>query len=138
MAAEINFQDVKVLIIDDQADARAMLRAMLTELGITQVYEASDGREGLSFIDVAPDMVDVLICDWNMPKMSGIDLLRQLRSVFSDIPFLMITGRKDLDSISAAKSSGVTAYIGKPFSKAQLEVKLRVILNRKSDEKAKA
>lgn len=131
MAAEINFQDVKVLIIDDQGDARAMLRAMLMELGVTQVYEASDGREGLSFIDVAPDMVDVLICDWNMPKMSGIDLLRQLRSVFSNIPFLMITGRKDIDSIATAKASGVTAYIGKPFSKAQLEVKLRVILNRK-------
>jgi two-component system chemotaxis response regulator CheY len=135
MAADINFQDVKILIIDDQADARGMLRAMLAELGVTQVYEASDGREGLSFIDVAPDMVDLLICDWNMPRMSGIDLLRQLRSVFSNIPFLMVTGRKDIDSIAAAKSSGVTAYIGKPFSKAQLEVKLRVILNRRDDAK---
>jgi two-component system, chemotaxis family, chemotaxis protein CheY len=128
MKPEKQFNQLRILIVDDQADARSMLRAMLSEFGITQIYDASNGREALSFIDVAPDMVDLVICDWNMPRMTGMELLRQLRSVYPDTPFLMVTGRKDIDSIAEAKSAGVSAYIGKPFSPAQLEVKLRVIL----------
>ncbi len=118
---------LKVLVVDDQPDARALVRGMLGELGVTQIFEAADGKEAMSFTDAAMDMIDVIICDWNMPKMTGIELLRQMRSVSYDVPFLMVTGRSDLDSVSSAKSSGVTAYIRKPFSPAHLEVKLRVI-----------
>lgn len=124
------FNDLRVLIVDDQADARALLRVMLTEFGVTQIYESTDGRDALTFIDVAPDMIDLIICDWNMPKMTGIELIRQLRSVYPDTPFLMVTGRKDMDSVVEAKASGVTAYICKPFSPAQLEVKIRVMLQK--------
>ncbi len=125
---DIGLPDLRILIIDDQNDARSMTRAMLASMGINQIYEASDGREALSFIDIAPDMIDIIICDWNMPRMSGIELLKQLRSVYPDVPFLMVTGRKDMESIVEAKARGVSAYIGKPFSPAQLEVKLRVLM----------
>jgi two-component system chemotaxis response regulator CheY len=84
-------------------------------------------KEAMVFTDNAMDMIDVVICDWNMPKLSGIDLLRQMRSVYPDVPFLMITGRSDVESVSMAKASGVTAYIRKPFSSGASEVKLRVI-----------
>jgi two-component system, chemotaxis family, chemotaxis protein CheY len=104
---------------------------MLSEMGVTQVFEAKDGREALSLIDEAPDMVDMVICDWNMPRITGIDLLRQVRSVNPDLPFLMLTGRKDMESIVEAKTSGVSAYIAKPFSQAQLEVKMRVLLKQR-------
>jgi len=120
-------EKLKVLIVDDQADARSLLRGMLGELGITQIFEASDGKEAMSFTDAAMDMIDVVICDWNMPKLSGIDLLKQMRSVDMNVPFLMITGRSDLNSVSEAKSCGVSGYIRKPFSPANLEIKLRVI-----------
>jgi CheY-like chemotaxis protein len=120
-------EKLKVLVVDDQPDARALVRGMLGELGVTQIFEAADGKEAMSFTDAAMDMIDVIICDWNMPKMTGIELLRQMRSVSYDVPFLMVTGRSDLDSVASAKSSGVTAYIRKPFSPAHLEVKLRVI-----------
>jgi two-component system chemotaxis response regulator CheY len=120
-------EKLKILVVDDQADMRAMVRGMLSEMGITQIFEASDGREALTFADAAIDMIDVVICDWNMPKLTGIDLLRQMRSVMPDLPFLMLTGRGDLGSVAEAKSSGVTAYIRKPFSPANLEIKLRVI-----------
>ncbi len=120
-------EKLKILIVDDQSDARSMVRGMLMELGITQIFEATDGKEAMTFTDAAMDMIDVVICDWNMPKMTGIDLLRQMRSVMPDIPFLMLTGRGDLDSVAQAKSCGVTAYIRKPFSPANLEIKLRVI-----------
>lgn len=122
-----SIQTLKVLVVDDQLEVRSMIRGMLSELGITQIFEASDGKEAMVFTDNALDMIDVVICDWNMPKLSGLELLRQMRSVEPDIPFLMITGRSDVDSVSQAKASGVTAYIRKPFSPAHLEIKLRVI-----------
>lgn len=120
-------EKLRVLIVDDQQEMRSMIKTMLMEIGITQTFEASDGKEALSFSDAALDMVDVVICDWNMPKLSGVEFLRQMRSVSPEMPFLMITGRSDIDSVAEAKASGVTAYIRKPFSPAQLETKLRVI-----------
>lgn len=130
MSEITTLQDLKILLVEDQADARAMLRTMLVELGITQIFEAPDGQEALSFIDSAHDFIDLILCDWNMPKMTGVDLLRQLRSIDPDMPFLMVTGRSDMDSVVEAKSSGVTAYIRKPFSPRQLEAKLRIIVQR--------
>ncbi len=122
------FADLKILIVEDQGEARAMMRNMLTELGVTQVFEAPDGREAMNFIDSAFDFINLIICDWNMPGMSGVELLRQLRTVDPSLPFLMVTGRSDMESVVEAKSSGVTAYIRKPFSPKQLEAKLRIIL----------
>lgn len=117
---------IRILLVEDQNDARAMMRTMLGELGITQIFEATDGREALRFMDSAFDFVDLVICDWNMPAMSGMDFLKQLRTVDPALPFLMVTGRSDMDSVVEAKSAGVNGYIKKPFSPAQLEVKLRV------------
>jgi DNA-binding NtrC family response regulator len=127
MAKGDELEKLRVLIVDDQQEMRSMIKGMLMEMGITQTFEASDGKEALSFSDAALDMVDVVICDWNMPKLSGVEFLRQMRSVSPEMPFLMITGRSDIDSVAEAKASGVTAYIRKPFSPAQLETKLRVI-----------
>jgi two-component system chemotaxis response regulator CheY len=127
MTKQEGLEKLKILVVDDQSDARSMVRGMLAEMGITQIFEASDGKEALSFADAAIDMIDVVICDWNMPKMTGIELLRQMRSVMPNLPFLMLTGRSDIDSVAEAKSCGVTAYIRKPFSPANLEIKLRVI-----------
>ncbi len=123
-------EDLKILIVDDQADARALMRNMLNEFGVHQVFEAPDGRQALSFIDAAFDFVDFIICDWNMPSISGVELLRQLRTVDPDIPFLMVTGRGDMDSVVEAKSSGVSGYIRKPFSPAQFEAKVRIIMKK--------
>lgn len=99
----MEIKDLKILIVEDQAEARAMLRNMLMEIGCTQVFEAKDGREGLAFIDSAFDFVDLIMCDWNMPKMTGVEVLRQLRSVDPDMPFMMITGRGDMGSVVEAK-----------------------------------
>jgi two-component system chemotaxis response regulator CheY len=121
---------LKILIVEDQSEARAMLRNMMMELGINQIFEAPDGREALKFIDNAFDFIDLIICDWNMPGMSGVELLRQLRTVDPEMPFLMVTGRSDLESVVEAKSSGVTGYIRKPFSPKQLEAKLKIIMHK--------
>ncbi|MFN3701085.1 MAG: response regulator [Alphaproteobacteria bacterium] len=127
-------EDLKILLVEDQSESRALLRNMLSELGISQVFDASDGRQALSFLDNAFDFVDVVVCDWNMPNMSGVELLRQLRTVNTDTPFLMVTGRADMASVMEAKSSGVNGYIRKPFSLSQLEAKLTILMKRIPEE----
>lgn len=131
--AEKTLADLKVLIVEDQHEVRAMLRNMLGEIGVTRTFEAGNGAEALRFMDSAFDFINLVICDWNMPNMSGLDLLRQLRSAGQEVPFLMVTGRSDLDSVVEAKANGVSGYIRKPFSPAQLEAKLRILI-----QKAKA
>ncbi|MCB1530523.1 MAG: response regulator [Rhodospirillales bacterium] len=125
-----DFSRLKLLIVEDQMEARTILRNMLGELGVTQIFEAGDGREALSFLDMASDLVELIICDWNMPNMSGLEFLSRIRSDGCNIPFLIISGRGDRDSVLKAKAGGVSGYIRKPFSSAQLEVKLRVLMQR--------
>ncbi|PZP53365.1 MAG: response regulator [Micavibrio aeruginosavorus] len=128
--SNVKLDKLRVMIVDDQADMRGMIRHMLAELGVNQVFEAIDGKQAMAFMDDAIDMIDLVICDWNMPVMSGVEVLRQLRSVDHDMPFLMVTGRNDINSVSEAKASGVTAYISKPFSLDQLENKIKIIVSR--------
>ena len=125
-----SFSQLRILIVEDQAESRALLRGMLSELGVTQVFEAADGRTGLQFIDSAFDFIDLILCDWNMPSMTGIEFLRQVRSTGSTIPFMMITGRSDQASVVEAKNFGVDGYIRKPYSPTQVEAKLRIMLQR--------
>jgi len=104
-----------------------MLKSMLKDIQFNQIFEAENGREALQLLNTSP--VDVVICDWSMPEITGIDLLRQVRSTGSQIPFVMLTGKADRDSVFEAKSAGVSAYIVKPLTQVQLEAKLRVALS---------
>ena len=124
------FPDLRVLVVEDNEDARAIMRASLSELGVTQVFEAQDGRSALAFMDSAFDYVDMVICDWNMPSMTGMEFLRQLRTVNDKVPFLMVTGRSDESSVVEARAAGVTAYVRKPFTPVQLEAKLSIMKKR--------
>lgn len=137
-AGTVKFDELKVLLVEDQIEAKAMIRNMLTELGVNQVFEATNGREALEFMDSAFEFVNLVMCDWNMPSMSGVELLRQLRTVDGEVPFLMVTGRTDLESVIEAKSSGVTGYIAKPFSPQQLEAKLRIVMHRMDSKTVEA
>ncbi len=121
------FTDLRVLAVEDSFQALNLLRAMLHDLGVNQVYTAKDGKEALDFMDLCEDMIDVVLCDWRMPRMSGLDLLRQVRTVDPDVPFLMVTGSADMDAVLTAKASGVSGYIRKPYSKDELGKKLKVV-----------
>jgi CheY-like chemotaxis protein len=126
---------IKVLVVDDQAEIRSLVREVLADAGVTQVYEAQDGKAALQFVDADFDMVNLIICDWNMPGLSGIEFLRQIRTVFPDLPFLLVTGRCDKKSVMEAKMAGVSGYIRKPFSPGQLEEKLRIMMDGVSNHK---
>jgi len=119
---------MKVLIVEDQDEVRDMLRSMMVEIGVGHISGASDGRDALAIYKENSHHLDLVVCDWNMPNMNGLEFLQNLREINTDIPFLMLTGRADFDSVVQAKSNGVTAYISKPFTPDQLERKLNSIM----------
>jgi CheY-like chemotaxis protein len=126
--------ELKVLIVDDQPEVRTLIRDVLVEAGVTRTFEAANGREALQFIDADFEPVNFIVCDWNMPGMNGIDFLKQIRTVFPDIPFLMVTGKSDKNSVLDAKIAGVSAFIRKPFSPEQLETKLRLLVSNNNQD----
>ena len=125
-----SLNNIKILIVEDEEDMRATIKDMLAEVGITQTFEASGGQEAIEFLSSSENFIDMVMCDWNMPGMEGIQVLKTLRKVKSDMPFLIVTGRSDMDSVLEAKQAGVTAYIRKPFNPKQLEAKLRIVLHK--------
>jgi two-component system chemotaxis response regulator CheY len=120
MPESLDLSDLTVLIVDDEATVTRLAKTMLNDLSIAQVFVATDGREALDFLGLFEEDIDVIVCDWNMPRMSGFELLQQVRTVDPHMPFVMLTGRNDMDSIVAARDQKVSSYLLKPFSQEQL------------------
>ena len=120
---------INVLIVDDFATMRRILRNILKQLGFTNIIEADDGTTALEVLD--KQKIDLIISDWNMPKMSGLDLLKAVRAddAFKDIPFLMVTAEAQKENIIDAVQAGVSNYIVKPFTAEQISEKLENIFN---------
>lgn len=121
---------LKVLIVDDQPDIRMLIASVISELGVPFILEASNGHEALQYMSVDSSLINMIICDWNMPVMNGFDLLKEVRAIKPEIPFVMLTSRNDEGSVLGAINLGVSAYVSKPFKPEQLEKKLRVLLTR--------
>lgn len=127
-----HLHDLKVLVVEDSPAAAKLLQMVLAGLGIHQAFVAKDGKAAQDFLDAADDLVDLIICDWKMPRMSGLELLCQVRTVYPDMPFMMVTGNNDFESVKIAKESGVNAYITKPFSASQVQSKLLALTSKMS------
>ncbi len=123
----IKLPDLRVLVVDDNPQAIRILKMVLTGAGVHQVYTASDGRTAQEFLDAAEELVDVIICDWEMPRMTGLELLQQVRTVLPDMPFMMVTGHTEAESVKIAMEFGVNAYIVKPYSPQQIREKLEAL-----------
>lgn len=113
-----------ILAVEDNVQAKNLLKALLRSFGVTQIFTAADGREAQAFLDASSESIDLILCDWVMPRMTGLELLQQVRMTHPSLPFMMITGNADIESVSAAKQFGVNAYICKPYSPLQLKRKL--------------
>ncbi len=122
---------LRVLVVEDQKNTSETLRIMLRQLGVAQVTTATNGKEAFDIIEKGEQPIDLILCDWNMPKMTGIEFLRQIRGAQQQVPFLMITARGDENSVEVARNSGVTGYILKPFSLGELEKKILAVLQLK-------
>jgi two-component system chemotaxis response regulator CheY len=123
------FSPLNVLVVDDMPAIRRMLRQMLQHLGVKgDILEAGDGQEAWEALQARP--FDLIVCDINMPRMNGLDLLRRLRatSQYQTTPFLMISGEVSEDIIAASAESEVDGYLLKPFKVDSLEGRLRSII----------
>lgn len=122
--------NLRVLVVDDEAPMRDLLSRMLARLKVGEVVAAASGAQALERI--AGGTFDVVLVDWNMPEMSGLEFFDRVHAKNPALPFVMVTGRSDARSIAAAKNSGVTAYVVKPLTQAELKAKLDFVLRLRS------
>jgi two-component system chemotaxis response regulator CheY len=119
---------MRFLVVDDSSTMRRIIINTLNKLGYQEVLEAANGREGIDRLAGAD--VDLIITDWNMPEMNGIDFIRALRTTdkSKDTPILMVTTNAAKDDIVEALRAGVNNYIVKPFNAATLKTKLTSVI----------
>jgi two-component system, chemotaxis family, chemotaxis protein CheY len=125
-------KNMKILVVDDFSTMRRIVRNLLVELGFTNtlIQEAEDGNAALVLLRAQP--FDLVVTDWNMPNMTGIELLRAIRADagLKSMPVLMVTAENNRDQIIAAAQSGVNGYVVKPFTAVTLKEKLDKIFER--------
>ncbi len=127
--------DIKILIIDDMSTMRKILKNMLKQLGFTNLDEADDGASALPKIEEAHEHgrpYEFIISDWNMPQMSGLDLLKKIRAdeKYKGLPFLMVTAEAEQGNVVIAVKAGVSNFVVKPFSAQVLREKIEKIFKK--------
>lgn len=124
----MNEKNTKVLIVDDFATMRKVVRNLLKQSGYEDIVEAEDGVMALKVLK--SQKIDVVVSDWNMPNMTGLELLKAVRADadLANTPFLMVTAEALQDNVVAAVKAGVNNYIVKPFTAEVLNEKIRKIM----------
>lgn len=124
--------NMKILVVDDFSTMRRIIKNLLKDLGFSNIEEADDGTTALPMLKKGH--FDFLVTDWNMPGMSGIDLLKAVRAdpALANLPVLMVTAEAKRDQIIMAAQAGVNGYIVKPFNGPTLKEKIDKIFERVS------
>lgn len=128
-------KDTRFLVIDDYNSTRKLVKNLLKELGFSNVDIAEDGKPALEQIQLAFEEktpYGCILSDWNMPDMSGVDLLKTLRNdpKFKFLPFILVTAELDQTNIIEAAQSGVSDYITKPITIEKLKTQLAEVYKR--------
>jgi two-component system chemotaxis response regulator CheY len=123
-------KDMKILIVDDFSTMRRIIKNLLRDLGFINTFEADDGSTALPMLQSGN--FDFLVTDWNMPGMTGIELLKAVRADdrLKGMPILMVTAEAKRDQIVEAAQAGVNGYVVKPFTAAVLKEKIEKIFER--------
>jgi two-component system chemotaxis response regulator CheY len=125
-----NQRPLSVLIVEDDIDMARLIEALLRDMGASRIERARNGRQAINYLRKNLDIYDLIISDWEMPEVSGIELLRELRKRRPQLPFLMLTANRGSAEILAAKDARVTAYMSKPFKVGDLQMKILTITGR--------
>ncbi|MDD2700182.1 MAG: chemotaxis response regulator CheY [Sideroxydans sp.] len=123
----MGIENTKFLVVDDFSTMRRIVRNLLKELGFVNVQEAEDGVDALN--KLRGETFDFVVSDWNMPNMTGIELLRAVRAdaALKHLPVLMVTAEAKKENIIEAAQAGASGYVVKPFTAATLDEKLKKI-----------
>ncbi len=135
------YPDFKILIVDDFALIRTMMKQSLMELGFSNLEEASDGVEAMTKIEAATSAGQAYSCvflDWNMPRMTGLEVIQKCKSTpeYEAIPFVMISAERETESVVRALEAGALDFISKPFTPEALHSKLQKILLDEPEQRA--
>ena len=119
--------DLRILSVDDFPTMRRIIKNILGQLGLRDVHEAEDGAMALS--KLRSEKFDLVVADWNMPRMSGLELLKEMKADASlkGIPVVMVTAEADKENVMAALKEGASNYIVKPFNAETLREKLQAV-----------
>ena len=125
-------KETRIMVVDDQEAVRELIKAILGNLGYSEFIEASDGEIAFATLTSTMEVgqpVQLIIADWNMPNLSGIDFLRRIRATtdFKDTPFLMVTAEGEFKHVLTAVQLGVSDYIVKPINQQTIEKKLLAV-----------
>lgn len=121
--------NMRVLVVDDFSTMRRIVKNILRQLGFNNVVEADDGTTAWEILN--KDHIDFIVSDWNMPQMTGIELLRKVRASeqFGNLPFLMVTAEAQQENIIEAAQARVSNYIVKPFTAETMKQKIDKIFS---------
>jgi len=130
MNASVLYENVTVLVVDDHSYTRDMVRSILKAIGFTNVLGAENGYAAMQVLE--EERIGLIICDWNMPDMSGIEVLRVVKDDdrWKHIPFIMLTAEVYKENVGEALKVGVSDYIAKPFTADLLTQKVKEVLSR--------
>lgn len=120
--------DLTILVVDDNQRTVDTVKMVLGKLRAGTVYTAENGIEAQKFLEIPNVYFDLLICDWNMPEMSGLQVLELVREKYPDILFLMLTGNAHVEYQLEAHFAGAHAFMRKPFSPLELEKRILALL----------
>ena len=123
-------KNMKILVVDDFSTMRRIMKNVLKQLNFVNIIEADDGSTALETLQ--REKIDLVVSDWNMPKMTGLELIKVIRcdDALKHIPFLMVTAEAQQENIIEAVKSGVSNYIVKPFTAETLSQKINQIFNK--------
>jgi len=123
-------KDIKILVVDDFSTMRRIIKNLLRDLGFQNITEADDGKTALPILKQGG--IEFLVTDWNMPEMTGIELIGEVRKDpnLAHIPILMVTAEAKREQIIAAAQAGVNGYVVKPFTATVLKEKIEKIFDR--------
>lgn len=127
--------DLGVLLIEDEDFTRKLIARLLHDLGVRLVFEAADGVQALDVLRKNGHDVNVAICDLEMPRMGGLDLLHALRTAtgnpLAELPVIVLTSHREADVVKRAIAYGITGYLVKPVSKADLSKRLTFVIQQR-------
>ena len=123
-------KNMKILVVDDFSTMRRIVKNILRQLNFVNIIESDDGSTALEVLQ--REKIDLVISDWNMPKMTGLELLKVLKAddALKHIPFLLVTAEAQQENIIEAVKSGVSNYIVKPFTAETLSQKINQIFSK--------
>ena len=131
-------EKLRVLVVDDEEELRHLLQEILRDIGIVRVHLAENGEMAWQRLSRSELEYDLVISDWLMPRMDGLQLLQKMRQWGSETPFMMLTVKVTGEAVAAAKEAGVTLYVAKPFTYGDFSKKISALAKQIIENKSAA